>query len=76
MSETNTRTIYVGPGISWEAMWEHAVKRFNDGESVTIHDHALDDRCRLDGARCKCGTLTWGEDTPTLVLFTPNDVDN
>lgn len=74
--ETETRTLYVGDHVSWDAQWSRAVKLYGDGVSVTIHDHAPDDRCRLDGARCKCGTLTDGGDGPTLDLFTSNEVDN
>lgn len=70
------RVLYVGPRISWDAQWSHAVKLYEQGVSVTIHDHASDDRCRLNGARCKCGTLTDGTDGPTLELFTANEVDN
>lgn len=67
------RILWVGPQISWDAQWAHAVDLLHLGYSVWIHDHAPDDRCRLDGARCKCGRLTSGDDGPTLDLVVPLD---
>lgn len=75
MSEQGERTLYVGDHVSWEAQWSHALKLFNDGVSVTIHDHGADNRCRLDGARTRCGVLTDGDDGPTLKLFHLNEVE-
>jgi hypothetical protein len=76
VTEKSKRVLYVGPMVSWEAQWRHAVNLFLGGNEVTIHDHGADDRCRLDGARCKCGTLTETGEEPTLKLFTLNKIDN
>jgi len=76
VSEQDERTLYVGEHVSWEAQWSHAVALFNKGSSVMIHDHAADDRCRADGAHCRCGRLTEGTDGPTLTLISDNETDN
>jgi hypothetical protein len=76
MTEIEERILYVGEHVSWDAQWAHALTLFKRGASVTIHDHGADDRCRLNGAHCKCGTLTDGDEGPTLKLFTSNEVVN
>lgn len=70
------RTLYVGPKISWEAQWEHAVRLFKNGCSVWIHDHSADGRCRSDGAHCRCGRLTQGPKGPILDLLLPDALEN
>jgi hypothetical protein len=72
----NDRVLYVGDRVSWDTQWAHAVNLFNEGYTVWIHDHQTGERCRLDGARSKCGQLkqlTDGDDGPTLVLVARNE---
>jgi len=70
------KVLYVGEGVSWDTEWNHAVDLYRLDYSVWIHDHAEDARCRLDGARCKCGRLTGTTDAPRLDLVTRHDVEN
>jgi|1185.fasta_scaffold74476_2 hypothetical protein len=76
MPERINRTLYVGDHVSWDAQWDHAVKLFNEGNTVEIHHHGAEDRCRLDGASSRCGQLTQGTKGPTLDLLSPKDPDN
>jgi hypothetical protein len=67
------KVIWVGQKESWETQWKFAVDLLRQGYSVWLHDHTPDDRCRKDGAHCRCGHLTLSDDTPTLDLVTPTD---
>jgi hypothetical protein len=67
------KVLYVNPDETWDSRWVHAVALYDTGYSVWLHDHAPDDRCRADGAHCKCGRLTPTDDGPTLDLITPLD---
>jgi hypothetical protein len=67
------KILYVDNDSSWEARWSEAVALYSQHYAVWLHDHAPNDRCRADGARCKCGRLTEGSDGPTLDLITPFD---
>jgi hypothetical protein len=66
-------TLYVHSDSTWEALWKEAIKLHEQGYTVWVHDHGPDDRCRADGARCRCGRLTQGSDGLTLDLITPLD---
>lgn len=67
---TETRTLYVPEGISYDAQFEHGVKLFKAGSRVTIHDHAQsDDHCQT----YRCGVLTDGPKGPTLDSINKNE---
>jgi hypothetical protein len=74
MPEPINRTLYVGDHVSWDAQWDHALKLFSEGNSVEIHDHGVGDRCRLNGARSRCGRLTEGTDGATLELLSVKEL--
>jgi len=66
----NKRIVYVPPAVDWDTMYNHAVKLFNTGCSVWVHDHGYQARCTPNG---RCGQLTAGPGGAILVPDSSTD---
>lgn len=78
-SFSDKRVVYVPPSIDWSTMYAHAVKLFNLGYSVWVHEHGMMDACggvTPYGVALRCGHLTTSTDGPKLVSDSEQDANN